>query len=53
MFVAVIANWYVPPVPAPGVPESVAVPSKLSVNVTPDGSAPVSDLPASETPRST
>ena len=42
-FVAVIVNGYVPPVPAAGVPASVAVPSPLSVNVTPDGSAPVSD----------
>ena len=42
-FVAVIVNGYVPPVPAAGVPESVAVPSPLSVNVTPVGSAPVSD----------
>ena len=32
-----------PPVPAAGVPASVAVPSPLSVNVTPGGSAPVSD----------
>ena len=42
-FVAVIVNGYVPPVPAAGVPESVAVPSPLSVNVTPDGSLPDSD----------
>ena len=50
MFVAVIVNGYVPPVPAAGVPESVAVPSKLSLNVTPDGSAPVSDKSALGTP---
>ena len=42
-FVAVIVNGYAPPEPAPGVPASVAVPSPLSVNVTPGGSAPVSD----------
>ena len=36
-----IVNVYVPAVV--GVPESVAVPSPLSLNVTPDGSAPVSD----------
>ena len=42
-FVAVIVNGYVPPGPAAGVPASVAVPSPLSVNVTPVGSAPVSD----------
>jgi hypothetical protein len=47
-FVAVIVSVYVPPEPAAGVPESVAVPSPLSVNVTPDGnpvigSATVSD----------
>ena len=42
-FVAVIVNGYVPPEPAAGVPASVAVPSPLSVNVTPDGSGPVSD----------
>ena len=36
-------NGYVPPVFAAGVPASVAVPSPLSVNVTPGGSAPVSD----------
>jgi hypothetical protein len=33
---------YVPPLAAPGVPASVAVPFLLSVNVTPPGSAPVS-----------
>ena len=33
---------YVPPVPAAGVPLSVAVPFALSTNVTPLGSAPVS-----------
>src|SRR5579859_6168476 len=32
----------VPPVPAAGVPASVAVPLPLSLKVTPDGSAPVS-----------
>ena len=37
-FVALIVNWYVPPVFAAGVPASVAVPFLLSVNVTPDGS---------------
>ena len=42
-FVAVIVSRYVPPVPGAGVPASVAVPSPLSVNVTPDGSLPVSD----------
>ena len=42
-FVAVIVSGYVPPEPAPGVPASVAVPSLLSLNVTPGGSAPVSD----------
>ena len=36
-------NGYVPPVPAAGVPENVAVSFPLSVNVTPDGSVPVSD----------
>ena len=39
-FEAVIVRGYVPPVPSAGVPESVAVPSPLSVNETPDGSAP-------------
>ncbi len=34
-FVAVIVTAYVPPEPAAGVPASVAVPSPLSVNVTP------------------
>ena len=38
LFVALIVNWYVPPVFAAGVPASVAVPSLLSVNVTPGGS---------------
>ena len=42
-FVAVMVNGYVPPEPVGGVPASVAVPFPLSVNVTPDGSAPVSD----------
>ena len=41
-FVAVIVTAYVPPEPAAGVPESVAVPSPLSVNVTPAGK-PVAD----------
>jgi hypothetical protein len=35
---AVIVKWYVPAVPGGGVPESVAVPFPLSVNVTPVGS---------------
>jgi protein involved in polysaccharide export with SLBB domain len=39
----VIVNGYGPPEPAAGVPVSVAVPFPLSVNVTPVGSAPVSD----------
>ena len=40
-FVAVIVSVYVvPPVPKIGVPESAAVPSPLSVSVTPVGSAP-------------
>jgi hypothetical protein len=34
----------VPPVPAPGVPDRVAVPLPLSVNVTPDGRAPDSEI---------
>jgi hypothetical protein len=38
---AVIVRVYVPPVAAAGVPASVAVPSPLSVNVTPPGNAPV------------
>ena len=42
-FVAVIVIGYVPPVFAPGVPEIVAVPSPLSVHVSPGGSAPTSD----------
>ena len=42
-FLAVIVNVYVPPVPEAGVPDNVAVPSLLSLNPTPDGSAPVSD----------
>jgi hypothetical protein len=42
-FVAVIVNGYAPPEPAAGVPASVAVPVPLSMNVTPGGSAPVSD----------
>ena len=42
---AVIVNVYGPVVPAPGVPESVAVPFLLSLKVTPDGSGgtPASD----------
>ena len=43
-FVAVIVIGYVPPVPAFGVPEIVAVPSLLSLKLTPDGS-PVADNP--------
>ena len=38
---AVNVSAYVPPVPAAGVPASVAVPSPLSVKVTSAGSAPV------------
>jgi len=50
-FVAVIVNGYVPPVSTAGVPESVAVPPPLSVNVTPDGRvAPPSDNVALGTP---
>ena len=37
-FVALIVNGYGSPESAAGVPASVAVPSPLSVNVTPDGS---------------
>ena len=44
-FVAVILTAYVPPVPGAGVPASAAVPSPLSLNVTPRGSAPFSDKP--------
>ena len=51
-FVAVIVNVYVPPEPSAGVPESVAVPSPLSVNATPVGSAPVSDNGLRWAPRS-
>ena len=40
---AVIVNGYGPLEPAAGVPARVAVPSPLSVNVTPVGSAPFSD----------
>jgi hypothetical protein len=40
-FAAVIVIGYDPPVPAAGVPASVAVPFPLLVNVTPDGNAPV------------
>jgi hypothetical protein len=39
---AVIVREYVPPLPAAGVPLSVAVPFPLLTNVTPLGSAPVS-----------
>ena len=39
-FEAVIVKGYVPPVPSAGVPARVAVPSPLSVKVTPLGSAP-------------
>ncbi len=41
---------YVPPVPAAGVPDKLAVPSPLSVNVTPDGNAPDSDKVGAGTP---
>ena len=51
-FLAVIVNGYVPPEPAAGVPASVAVPSPLSVNVTPGGSAPSRTM-RSWAPRST
>jgi len=40
---AVKVSTYVPPVPDAGVPLSVAVPFPLLTNVTPLGSAPVSD----------
>ena len=39
--VAVNVSGWLPPVPAPGVPASVAVRSPLSVKVTPAGSVPV------------
>src|SRR6185503_1757480 len=39
---AVIVIGYDPPVPAAGVPARVAVPSPLSVKLTPDGRLPVS-----------
>src|SRR5262249_47650419 len=39
--VAVIVSGYVPPVPATGVPTSVATPLPVSVNVTPVGRAPL------------
>ena len=35
---AVIVNVYVPVAPVAGIPESVAVPFPLSLNLTPDGS---------------
>jgi len=41
LFVAVIVIVYVPPVFAPGVPVSVAVPFLLLVKLTPLGSVPV------------
>jgi hypothetical protein len=40
-FAAVIVNGYDPPVPAAGVPASVAVPLPLLVKVTPLGNVPV------------
>ena len=43
---AVIANGNEPPVPATGVPLSVAVPLPLFVNVTPAGSVPLSVIVA-------
>jgi hypothetical protein len=43
MFVAVIVSAYVPFEPLTGVPDRVAVPLALGVNVTPVGSAPVAD----------
>ena len=43
LFLAVMVNGYVPPKTGPGIPAIVAVPFLLSVNVTPDGSAPVLD----------
>ena len=42
-FVALTVIGYVPPVFAAGVPDSVAVPSPLSVNVSPGGSVPTRD----------
>src|ERR1017187_8614194 len=41
---AVIVNGYVPPDSAAGVPASVAVPSWLSTNETPEGRVPVSPM---------
>ena len=41
-FDAVIVSWYSPPISVPGVPARVAVPSPLSVKVTPAGRVPVS-----------
>ena len=41
-FAAVMDKSYTPPVPTAAVPESVAVPSPLSWNVTPEGNTPVS-----------
>ena len=49
-FVAVIVTGYVPPEPGAGVPASVAVPSPLSLNLTPRGSPPFSDKPGVGTP---
>ena len=51
-FVAVMVNGYVPLEPAAGVPARVAVPSPLSLNLTPDGTGPFSDKPG-WAPRST
>ena len=42
-FVALTVIGHVPPVFATGVPEIVAVPSPLSVHVSPGGSAPTTD----------
>ena len=49
-FLAAIVNGYAPPEPGAGAPDSVAVPSPLSLNLTPRGSAPVSDKPGVGTP---
>jgi len=40
-FEAVTVSEYVPPVPAPGVPDSVAVPFPLFAKMTPDGNGPL------------